>query len=325
MSKVQESVELSDTVKPVFRIKNWSEYNKALEQRGNLMLYIDPTVFENWYAPGSSQQGGQFIYSDHSVQFVLTFKILFGLTYRAARGFVESLLSLMGHSHLKVMSCSQACRRLRTLSIPDFDIPHTDKMHLAIDSTGLKIYGEGEWKCRKHGVGKRRTWRKLHLAVDTDTHYIHAHVTTTNSEGDAAQLPELLEQVSGQVEEVSADGAYDTAACYEECIERNISLLTPPREGAVEWCEDQPGDMKNHPRNIAVRRVDEASRKQWKVESGYHKRSISETAMMRVKTIFSGRCFSRLLSSQRKEISLKIYLLNLMTSMGMPISVRVGT
>ena len=41
--------------------------------------------------------------------------------------------------------------------------------HLVVDSVGLKVYGEGEWKTRQHGWTQRRTWRKLHLGIDADT------------------------------------------------------------------------------------------------------------------------------------------------------------
>ena len=102
------------------------------------------------------------------------------------------------------------------MDIPQIIAPKRNKdIIIAIDSTGLKIYGEGEWHVRKHGASKRRTWRKLHLAVDVDTSDIVASTLTTNDIDDAAVVPDLLEQIKSNVSECSADGAYDKIKARE--------------------------------------------------------------------------------------------------------------
>ena len=87
-----------------------------------------------------------------------------------------------------------------------------ENCHLVVDSTGLKVYGEGEWKIRKHGWSKRRTWRKLHLSVDADTNMVLCHELTENGkgDGDSQVFQELLDQVEGTISQVSGDWAYDT-------------------------------------------------------------------------------------------------------------------
>ncbi|RUR75949.1 transposase [Chlorogloeopsis fritschii PCC 9212] len=94
-------------------------------------------------------------------------------------------------------------------------IPKQKAIHVVVDSTGVKVYGEGEWKVRTHGAGKRRTWRKLHLGVDEGTLEIVAAVVTTNNIADCEVLPNLLELVEQEIEQVSGDGAYDTFDCYD--------------------------------------------------------------------------------------------------------------
>ena len=71
--------------------------------------------------------------------------------------------------------------------------PSTKARHVVVDSTGIKIYGEGEWKTRQHGVSKRRTWRKLHLAIDESTGEILEAEVTTNDYGDCEILEGLLD------------------------------------------------------------------------------------------------------------------------------------
>ncbi len=102
--------------------------------------------------------------------------------------------------------------------------------HLAIDVTGLKDYGE--WKVKKHGIdGKRRVWRKLHLAVDTSTHEIVAAELSLSNVIDAEVLPNLLKQTRRRIIEISGDGAYDTRDCHDAIRFKRAVPLIPPREG----------------------------------------------------------------------------------------------
>ncbi|NEQ78485.1 MAG: transposase [Okeania sp. SIO2C9] len=66
-------------------------------------------------------------------------------------------------------------------------------IHLVVDSTGVKVYGEGEWKTRVHGVSKRRTWRKLHLGVNEGTGEIVSGVVTTNNVSVTGVFSDLLD------------------------------------------------------------------------------------------------------------------------------------
>ena len=84
-------------------------------------------------------------------------------------------------------------------------MPH-GPLHLLIDSTGLKLFGQGEWQEEKHGRA-RRSWRKLHLAFDADTGEIVASLLTGNDVDDAGRVPDLLGQIEGEIASVMADGA----------------------------------------------------------------------------------------------------------------------
>lgn len=320
MSKVKKDERFEVKDKQQYRITNWPDYNRSLENRGNVTFIIDDDVIQNWYSDTLAQRGAQQVYSDVCIEAIMMIKTVFRLPYRQARGFVVGLLKLMDLVELQVPSFTQVNRRFRALDIAAFEIPLSGSITIAIDSTGVKVYGEGEWKCRKHGWSKRRTWRKLHLGVDPDTGFIHCHTTTTNSESDESQVEEMLDQVDTKIDEVYLDGAYDAQTCYDGVLDRDIWPIIPPQRGAVKWHWEQPGDADDYPRNQFVERIDQIGRAAWKKEAGYHRRSLSETAMFRYKTIFGPIHYSRFLETQIQENKMKIKALNQMTAHGMPIS-----
>jgi len=318
MSKVVVPSQKSEKQK--YKITNWASYNKSLINRGNLTFYLSEDLSAHWYSEAPAQQGGQYEYSDLCIETLYLIKCLFKLPYRQTEGFAHWLLPLMHLSELAIPSYSQICRRVKSLKIKPYKLPKEDSVVIAIDSTGLKIYGEGEWKTRKHGPSKRRTWRKLHLGVDVETGFILCHELTKNSKSDGSQFEPLLGQVESEVEEVSADGAYDQVDCWDYCYEKGIKAVIPPRENAIIWYLEEEGDYDEYPRNQVIFEIEEKGKKKWKIDNNYHKRSLSETAMFRFKTIHGGTLFSRKIESQVTETAMKIKLLNTMTGIGMPVS-----
>ena len=152
-----------------------------------------------WEAAPTGKRGRQPLYSDAAVQTCLTMKVLFGMALRQTTGFVESLLRLIGLDWT-VPDFSTLSRRQKTLKV---NIPYRGSqgpLHLLIDSTGIKVEGEGEWNARKHGGAKRRVWRKMHIGIDEQTLEIRAAEFTTSDVGDAPMLPELLDQSKRGVE-----------------------------------------------------------------------------------------------------------------------------
>lgn len=184
------------------------------------------------------------------------------------------------------------------------------------------MYGEGEWKVRQHGYSKRRTWIKLHLAIDPGSHEIRAAMVTEPGVTDAEAVPDLLEQEEGPVEAVEADGAFDRQDVYEVLERRGAKAVIPPRRDAViRRHGNKAGPRLARDENL--RRIREIGRAAWKEESGYHRRSLGETAMFRMKTIFGSGVASRRPGQQAKEIGIRRRALNIMTHQGMPVSERV--
>ena len=306
--------------KQSYRIRNWKEYNQALVNRGSLTLWFEEEQIRQWYNTETNLKRGHPVhYSDVAIQCGLVIREVFSLPLRATEGFLCSLVSLL-KLPLTVPDYTTFCRRQQTL---DVTIPRRKAeadLHVVIDSTGLKVYGEGEWKVRKHGVSKRRTWRKLHLAVDANTQEVVAVELTSNAVGDSEVLPDLLDQMVNDeaIAAVSADGAYDTKECHQAIKARGAEAIIPPREGAVEW---EPIEGEVHPRTAILRLCNEQGKAEWKKSSGYHLRSLAETAMFRFKCLFSGNLKNRRFDSQTTEAYCRTVAMNKMTFLGMPVSV----
>ncbi len=167
---------------PTYKTLKWPEYNKALKRRGSLTIWFDPGM--EWAALSTGKRGRQPVYTDAAVQTCLSMKVLFGMALRQTTGFVESLLRLVGLDW-DVPDFSTLSRRQKTLAV---NFPHRGSqgpLQLLIDSTGIKVEGEGEWNARKHGGAKRRVWRKVHLGIDEQTLEIRAVDVTSSDVGDA--------------------------------------------------------------------------------------------------------------------------------------------
>lgn len=215
-----------------YRVRNWSDYNAGLKQRGSLTLWLSKDALEQWVmSTATGRRGASQLYSDTAIATVATLKSVFHLAGRQAQGFVESVFQLMDIP-LPVPDHSTVSRRLSALSISMPVQWQSGARHVVVDSTGVKVYGEGEWKARQHGVSKRRTWRKLHLGVDESTGEIMVAEVTTNDFHDSEILPSLLEGITSDIAQVSGDGAYDTFACHEAIAQRGAAATIPPRHDA---------------------------------------------------------------------------------------------
>ena len=132
-----------------YRTRNWREYDRGLIARGDLTVWLSPDLA--WQAPeGTGKRGRPPIFSDAAIQCALTLKVLFRLPLRAAQGLVGSLIRLAGLDW-PVPHFSTLSRRQQALTVVVPYRPRSEPLHLVVDSTGLKVLGEGEWKTLLHG------------------------------------------------------------------------------------------------------------------------------------------------------------------------------
>jgi hypothetical protein len=245
------------------------------------------------------------------------------LPYRQTVGFGQSVMDLLD-GEVRVPDDTTLCKRRVDLVVSLPTSHPTEPKPMVVDSTGLKIYGEGEWKGRQHGYSKGRTGRKLHLSVDQNRPEIQAVVLTEAGVDDAEAGKQLLDDPPGEIEQVSGDGSYDKAKFYAACTARRVKRLTlPPRRDAK---IGQQGNRRKAPlpRDQNLRRSRQVGRKQWKVETHYHRRSLAETAVFRFKIIFGNRLSTHTLNRQITEARVKAAALNRMTQLDMPDRYRVA-
>ena len=187
--------------------------------------------------------------------------------------------------------------------------------HVVVDATGLKVFGEGEWKTHKHGSEIRRTWRKLHLAIDASTHEVVIAEVSLVSVGDNEVLPTLLNPLRRKMAQVSADGAYD--GCYQLLRRKGCKATIPPRSNAGLW-------EKGHLRNEAVEALKAGQLKQWNIDNDYHQRSLAETAMGRYKQLNSPMLSLRDYNGQVAEALAGVKAMNNVIRLGMPVRQQVA-
>lgn len=286
-------------------------------QRSSITFWLSDDFEETWLYAGERQRDSQFEYSEKAIEIMLTIKEVFHLTNRGAEGFVRSVFEML-HSTLPVPDHSTLSKRAKNLKVR---LPKktNGSMNLVLDSTGLKIYGEGEWKVRKHGYSKHRTWRKLHVGANPDNGEIQVVVLTENGISDDAVVKQMLEQIEQSLLACAADGAYDKRRVYQvlNAHSPDVEILIPPRKNARIW---QHGNSKEQrlKRDENLRYIRKHGRQQWKQDSGYHVRSLAETIMFRLKTIFGDKLSARLLQTQTTQALIRCSALNRMTHLGMP-------
>jgi hypothetical protein len=290
--------------------------------RGGITFWIDESALAAWKYPQTNRRpGAPKMYADTAIQCTLIVKSVYRLSLRAAQGFVSSVMNLM-RLDLPVPSYSTICRRQGALTVPIFSSSNSRPRHIVIDATGLRVYGAGEWHVQKHGGGRRRTWRKLHLGVDEQTKEIVAVEITASHVHDSQVLPGLLTQISSTVCQVSGDGAYDTKACYEFIGQRGAKATIPPRRNAKRMKCFNPS-QKFAIRNAHFRQIQQQGRYGWRVASGCTRQSLAKNGIFRFKRIFGSRVRTRRLDNQRVEGWIKCKVLNRMVSIGMPVSERM--
>ena len=311
--------------KDKYRIRNWGKYNQSLKNRGSITFWFSPEVTKKWYFKGPLKgKGRPKLYSDDAILCALMIRSVFHCKLRQLQGFIESLIGLLG-LNLDCPHYSVFCRRAKKLKIPlRTPLKPGEKLNVIFDSTGLKVFGEGEWKTRKHGYSKRRTWRKLHVGMCADSGQIVIGALSSNNITDDAAMVEMMDHLDEfSLENVYGDGAYDTIDCRMAIHDRGGRQIIPPPKNARVLKKNPPPCLME--RNSAVEKIrqgGEEGRKHWKETIGYHKRSVIETLMFRFKTIMGGDLRSRIWQNQVTEAMIKLQALNKMTELGMPKSYK---
>jgi len=306
-----------------YRIRNWRVYNRALINRGRLTVWFYDRAIAAWRnTEPATGPGAPRLYADLAIECALIFKSVYHLSLRAAQGFLSSVVELMQLT-LPILDYSTVSRRQGVLSVRSTLTPSRSPRHVVIDATGLKVYGAGEWRIYKHRVSRRRTCRKLHLGIDESTKEIVSVELTGSRVHDSQPLPALLDQIPDPIGQVSGDGAYDTQTCYEAVLKHQATPTFVPRRTARQGTAKDPTGWRAA-RNRVLRQIEARGRSAWQVLSGYTRQSIAENTIFRFKQVFGGRLWTRRYTTQRTEALVKCVVLNRMTQLGVPETLRVG-
>lgn len=305
------------TKQACYRVTNWKQYNESLVRRGDITLWFSQDALASWeHANQEVKVGRPFTYSDGAIECLLTLRELFRLPYRQTEGLGRALVKLLD-ADVAIPDFTSLAKRAAKLGVSLAVSPTSGPIDVIVDSTGLKVFGAGEWRSHAYQTPKRKTWRKLHLSINAATQEIVAEVLTSNRVDDADMVPELLAQAGASVSKLYGDGAYDKWKVYGGLAEAEIQPVIPPRQGA---------SIRQHgncaaprlPRDEAVRGIRRHGRQGWKRASGYHRRSLVETSMSRLKQAFGPRLKNKAFENQQTEARLRCKLLNRFTQLGMP-------
>lgn len=277
-----------------YKVKNWSEYNKSLKNRGDITFWLSDDALEHWLEQDLviKPRGRQVKYSKIAVQTIYTFRQIFNLRLRQAEGFTRSLLKIVGVS-LPVPDYTTISRRIRTLPIDFVYSKLSGNINVILDSTGIKVLGEKEWINYKHGTGQRKIWRKLHIGVSDDGNIIAGEITTLR-DSDIATVPELLKQIPNDIDNIVGDGAYH-------------------RKRMLEYIEQHQNTEKAKfigPPGKSVK--------------SYGNRLKVEETFSRYKRIIGNKFKAQNFLGQQYEAKLSLLILNKMMAIGMPKTIRIA-
>src|SRR5450631_4232028 len=293
-----------------FKVRNWPAYEAGLRRRGSLTLWIEDAALQHWQTVGP---GGQARYTDAAIQTTLMVRTAFKLALRQTEGLMASVITLMDLTISAPDHTTISRRAGRLPVIQPASVPH-GPLQLLIDSTGLQVYGAGQWLEAKHGAKSRKKWRKLHLAVDAASGMIVGQTLTDQDADDPSQVAPLLDQIDDPLGQVTADGAYDGAPTYPTIAQHGdgIEVVIPPRSTST--LSGEPGPTTQRDRHLAM--IAEQGRLAWQIATGYGQRSLVETTMGRYKSLIGPRLRARGFAAQQTEAASGVAVLNRMLAAG---------
>jgi len=287
--------------------RDWEQYNKELINRGNLNFWITKKSLKFWKAKKSKKIGRPFAYSDEAIRAMLIIRFKYKLPLRELQGLFESLAKFIPIP--RVPSYTQVCRRMRSLRVESLLLDHkcTD---LVLDTTGLKVYGEGEWCAKRYGG--RSKWVKLHIAMDPKSGKLVLAEETSENTHDTALLKKALSRCNRRKGIVLIDGIADSKKCYELSQRHNKRLITPPNRRAV--IRKEPIYEK---RNQAICEIkglggDELARSIWGKLTGYSRRVVVESKIAAWKKLLGADLKSRSKERVKIEVKVKAMIYNMM-------------
>jgi hypothetical protein len=221
---------------------------------------------------------------------------------------------LVNRGNLRLwISLDAISRQSKNLKIKLRAKVHLGPIHLIIDSTGLSVFGQGQWAAAKHG---KQGWKKLYLGVD-DNGILVAETLTGPNVDDAKTGVTLIKKAGFKVKAVVGDAACDSREIYQAAEDHGARIVVPPLKTA------RVSGHSPQARNRAVKRIAKVGLRRWKIEVRYHRQGKVENAFFRYKTMIGDRLRSRGPDTQKTEVILGCNILNRLYEQGRPLSVAI--
>lgn len=308
-----------------YRLTNWRDYNRSLINRGSITFWFSEETIKSWRSTKKIKSKGRpQVYSDEAIKCALMIREVFKLPLRSLQGFLTSLILLM-KLPLHCPSYSQISRRSASLNKGLKRLFKKEAKDIVFDSSGLKVYGEGEWQVRQYGTSKRRTWRKIHIGMDPQTGEILLCELTTNSQADSKVASKMLDNLPNKLKRVYGDGSYDDNQFRKKVSLKGAESIIPPPCNAIykgkkeKWQRQRDLDVAA----IHILGGGDEARKIWKRLIGYHKRSLVEATFSRMKRMLGPHLKARSMDNQKVECQIKCLVMNKMVELGMPKSEKI--
>jgi hypothetical protein len=299
-----------------------------LEERGDIEIWFNEKALGQWHPEKKEQgRGRPKKYSDAAIECSLIVKYVYKLAFRQMQGFIKILTKLLG-LEIEVPDYSTVCKRQAKVDVELISkCKGRKKIYVIFDSSGFKIFGEGEWKVRQHGYSKRRKWVKIHVGLgimSTGETRIESVKISDKDKLDGQMMSEMLDGIEGKIGKILGDGAYGAAINYEKAVKRKAKLIVPPKKGAKINLEKARESEGWRAKNEAIRSAHRLGKDRWKEKMNYHKRSLVENMFFRLKTMLGPGLDARSFGRQEIEALIKCKILNRVTEIGMPDSYKVA-
>jgi hypothetical protein len=312
--------------KIAYRVRNWKDYNKSLVQRGSLTFWFSDEVINRWQEDQEDGAHGNQKYGDQWIICGLTIRQLFRLPLRATEGLMSSVIELM-KLRIPVPDYTTLCRRGRRVKVCLGARQTEEARHVLVDATGIQVMGESEWKHYKYRLKRSRcqVWRKLHIAMDANNQDILSATVTESVRLDGNYLSGLIDEIQGPLSQITGDGAYDKKSCYRKAYERKAKPVFPPQHNACVQRNKYKKDPALEVRDQTILRIGRGENRElrlkgWKTDNNYHQRSLVESMMFRMKSIFGDQIRSRTIENQRTDLLIRCYAMNRINLLGLPVS-----
>lgn len=289
----------------------WGRYNKQLVERGSCLLYIDREIIAQWMV--QSGHKGRPAFNLRVIELGLALREAFRIPLRMAQGVLRGLLKTMGLD-LREPDYTVLCKRARELNKCLRHYAGQPKC-IIVDSTGLKVYGQGEWRHNRYGLSKHQKWMKFHIGIDAETQQIIACLATDEHTVDANAIPGLMADTPVSLEEAIGDGAYDRGQSRQYFHRRGMRTLIPPRYDALPSKEPHKAERNEIIRQITAHGDRRDGLRLWKQQSGYHRRSRVEATISRAKRQFGDRITTRRPENQMAQLILRCNVMNRMMAL----------